>query len=180
MKQSELIEQLISISKRLNDQAREYQAIDLEKLRLRPNAESWNVLEIFDHLNQYIEIYNQHFADSLKKAKAKQIDKEITRGYFGNTFIKMMEPKEDGDIKKMNTFKSKNPMGKNLDQRVIQQFIDLNMEMIDYLNKSKSLDIQNVKCKLAIPVLKLKLSDAFQFIIAHNQRHFLLIRENLN
>ena len=180
MKQSELINQLIEVSKRLNSKACDLQALDLENLSKRTNPESWNTLEILDHLNQYIEIYNHHFAEALRKANKKQIDKEITRGYFGNMFIGMMEPKKDGKIKKMNTFKSKNPMGKALNIGVIQSFIDLNNETIDYLKKAQEIDAQDVKCKLAIPVLKLKLSDAFQFIISHNQRHFVQIKSIMN
>lgn len=180
MKQSELLKQLKESSKELNKRAIDIQALDLNELTKRPNPNAWNILEIFDHLNQYVEIYNEQFAASLRKAKSKQIDKEITRGYFGNTFINMMQPKADGSVKKMNTFKSKNPFGKALSKGVIQRFIDLNNETIDYLNKSEGLDIQQVKCKLAIPILKLKLSDAFHFIIAHNQRHFVQIKGNLN
>lgn len=174
MKQSELLSQLIESSKSLIKKAEELKILDLGILTIRPTPESWNVLEVLDHLKQYTELYNKQFSISLKKAKPLQVDKDITRSYFGNKFIKMMEPQKDG-IKKMKTFKSKNPMGKTLSKSVIQDFIDLNNETIDYLQKSKTLDIQKVKCKLTLPLLKLKVSDAIHFNIAHNQRHFVQI-----
>ena len=90
-----------------------------------------------------------------------------------------MEPKNDGTITKMNTFKSKNTMGQELDKGVIQHFIAANAKTIAFLELAKTKDIQKAKCQLALPLLKLKLSDAFQFLISHNKRHMLQINRTI-
>jgi len=175
MKQSALLEHLIKVSEELNTEAEFIDHLSIEQLTQRPNADAWNALECFEHVNLYIDIYNEFIEDALRKANLIDEDQEIRRGYFGNMFINMMEPKEKG-IKKMNTFKSKNPMGKSINKSVVQHFIKSNSKTIEFLKEAKSKDIQTVKCKLALPLLKLKLSDAIHFLIAHNQRHMQQIR----
>lgn len=179
MKQSELIEQLTAISKELNHQAREIDQLDLETLSKRPKEGAWNALECFEHLNIYIDIYNDFFQEAFDKASSLKNDPEIKRGYWGNRFINWMEPTEKG-ITKMNTFKSKNPLGKKIKREVIQHFIDSNSKTIEFLELAKNKNIQGVKCKLAIPLLKLKLSDSMHFIVSHNKRHMIQIKRAIN
>jgi len=176
MKQSELIQKLIDVSEKLNKEAKVVEQFPLEQLYHRPNEGAWNALECFEHLNIYIDIYNNFFDEALAKAPIIMADREIKRGYWGNRFINWMEPKEKG-MTKMNTFKSKNPMGKKLGKDVIQHFIRANSRTIDYLEEAKTMDIQKAKCQLAIPLLKLKLSDALCFLITHNQRHMIQIQK---
>ena len=174
MTQSQLIQELIHLSEKIQQDAKATQQISLEKLTQRPSPHAWNALECFEHLNMYIDIYNRFFEEALKSAPKQFKDKEIKRGYWGNKFINWMKPTQGG-IKKMNTFKSKNPIHAPLNKEVIQHFISSNEKTIHFLKESKTKDIQKAKCKLAIPLLKLKLSDAFNFLISHNQRHMLQI-----
>ncbi len=179
MKQSELIAYLIHTSKQLNIKAEEILDLQNDTLKKRPHEKAWNTYEVFEHLNYYIDLYNEQFEISLKKSMPLKTDQAIKRGYWGNKFIEMMRPRKD-KIKKMNTFKSKNPLGKNLGKACISHFIESNTNTIKLLEQAKTQNISKVKCKLAIPILKLQLSDAFQFIIAHNERHFKQIEKNLN
>jgi len=80
----------------------------------------------------------------------------------------------------MNTFKSKNTLGLDVDIKEIQHFIEANKQTINHLLNAKDKNIQNTKCQLALPLLKIKLSDAFHFLIAHNQRHMLQIKRAIN
>ncbi|MCB0803002.1 MAG: DinB family protein [Flavobacteriales bacterium] len=178
MKQSDLIEQLIAKSKALEVEALKLQKLELSQLTHRPSSEKWTILEIVEHVNYYIEFYNQEFNQVLKKADSLNSNVDLKRSFMGNYFIEMMEPKEVG-IKKMKTFKSKNPKGKVLNISVIQRFIELNSETIRLLENSKNKHIKSSTCKLTIPLIKLNLADAFQFLIAHNQRHFVQIKNNL-
>ena len=141
MKQSELIDQLIKTSKALNEEAQSIEKLQHEKLTRRPKEGAWNALECFEHLNLYIDIYNDFFDSALKKAQPLQENVEIKRGYWGNRFINWMEPKNDGTITKMNTFKSKNTMGQELDKGVIQHFIAANAKTIAFLELSKTFAI---------------------------------------
>lgn len=179
MKQSQLINELIKTSKQLNIRASEISQLPLNDLNKRPNEKAWNTLECFKHLNLYIDIYNDFFEESLQKASRVKKDKEIKAGLFGAKFISLMEPKEDG-IKKMSTFRSKDPIHCAIPKTEIDHFIASNSKTIQFLEESKKKDIQSVKCKLAIPLLKIKLSDSFQFLVAHNKRHFIQIKNAIN
>lgn len=178
MKQSILLKQLINKSQQYQERAEEILDLPLETLTKRPRPEAWNTLEVIEHLNYYIDIYNEFISDALSKTKPSSADSELKRGYFGNKFISMMEPTGE-KIKKMNTFKSKNPIGKPLSKQCIQHFLDCNKKLISLLENSKERDITTVKSKLAIPVLKIKLHDAMSFLVAHNERHFMQIENVL-
>lgn len=175
MKQSELIEQLNQTSKRLIEEAKHLETLPADQLSKRPKEGAWNALECFEHMNLYMDIYNNFFDEALTKAKPIMADRDIVRGYFGNRFINWMEPKESG-MTTMKTFKSKDPIGKPLSKSVIQHFIRSNARIVDYLEEAKSKDIQKVKCRLAVPLLKIKLSDAMHFLISHNERHMLQVQ----
>lgn len=178
MKQSILLKQLINKSQQCQEKAEEILDLPVDLLSRRPNPEAWNTLEIFEHLNYYIDIYNGFIDSALSKTEISNEDKTLKRGYWGNKFISMMEPTEKG-IKKMNTFKSKNPKGKALSKNSIQHFIDSNRKLMKQIEDAKSRDISKVKCKLALPVLKIKLADAMAFLVAHNERHFMQIERTL-
>lgn len=175
MTQSELLNELIQRSEQIQQEASQIQQLSDQKLIQRPNSKSWNALECFEHLNLYIELYNGFFQNALKKAKQRTVDNEIKRGYWGNRFIQWMQPTEQG-IKKMNTFSSKNPINQPLDKGCIDRFLKGNQITIELLQQAQSKEIQKTSCQLAIPILKLKLSDAFHFLIAHNQRHMVQIK----
>lgn len=178
MKQSILLGQLINESQQIQERAEEILDLPLEQLTKRPNESAWNTLEVFEHLNYYVILYNGFIQKALDSSPPSTGDQNLQRGYWGNRFIKMMEPK-DGGIKKMKTFKSKDPMGKTLSKQTIQQFIESNQQLMHLIETAKTRDISKTKSQLAIPLLKLKLADAMGFIVAHNARHMLQIENNL-
>lgn len=179
MKQSELINHLITTCQNLNTRAEEIQNLDLKQLTKRKSDNSWNVLECYEHLNRYLEIYNQFFKTALNVAPSLEKDQLVKSGYFGKKFIQSMEA--DKVVKnKMKTFKSKNPINQDLETTVINSFIKNNLITIKHLDVAKSKNIHSVKTKLTIPLMKIKLVDSFQFIIAHNKRHMIQIESILD
>jgi hypothetical protein len=83
-----------------------------------------------------------------------------------------MLPKEK--LNKMKTFKDKNPSGSDLKVDTIDRFIAQQKEMLDLLDKARSVDLNKTKTSISITkFLKLKLGDTFRVIIYHNQRHLL-------
>lgn len=170
MQQSALLAQLKNLSQELIKEAQAIQQLPEEKLLYKPNEKAWNTLEIFEHINIYIRKYNGFFEEALGKAKSISNDPEIKRGYWGNRFINWMDPEVDS-MQKMNTFASTNPLGKSIQVKVIEEFVDLSEALIAHLDTAQGKNIQRVKSRLAVPGLKLKLADAFHFIIAHNHRH---------
>ena len=81
-----------------------------------------------------------------------------------------MLPKEN--LKKMKTFKDKNPLNSNLTKDVIDEFLNQQIKLLDLLNKSRKVSLNKVKISISITTLiKLKLGDTFRFYINHMIRH---------
>jgi hypothetical protein len=81
-----------------------------------------------------------------------------------------MLPKEH--MKKMKTFKRKNPINSNLDKEtVIKKFIYQQEQMLNLLALSKNKNLNKIKTSITLPLLKFKLGDTFRFVIYHNERH---------
>jgi hypothetical protein len=81
----------------------------------------------------------------------------------------------------MKAFKDHVPPA-NLDAYAeVAEFIRQQEQLLIYLKKSRKNDLNRIKISVSIAKwLKLKLGDVFRFIIAHNERHILQARRNLN
>ena len=148
------------------------------KLQSRLSESSWSVLECLEHLNLYGDFYLPELEKRMHQSKTKH-QKQFKSGFLGNKFANDMLPKPQ--MKTMNTFKSKNPIHSNLDkENTINRFIHQQEKMKVLLEKAKSKNIQKIKTKTTIPLLKLRLGDTFRFVIYHNERHIQQAENVLN
>lgn len=174
------IQKLLEESTRIQNRTKELAQLDIDLLKARPNEDAWNILECYEHLWYYSSLYGKNMTKSINKAPALKEGFKVKHGYLGAKFIKMMNPDQKGKIKKMNTFKSKNPFKFDLDKDSIQKFLQSNEETIRICEEALAKDTFKVKSQTAIPMLKLKLGDALGFIIGHNTRHMLQIEKCLS
>lgn len=148
-----------------------------KELNWKENSENWSVLECLKHLNLYGQFYIPEIEKTILNSNQKS-DEEFKSGILGNYFAKSMLPKQK--LNKMKTFKDKNPLNNVLDRKVIDEFINQQMEIIDLLNKSKSVSLNKNKVKITLAKwIKLKLGDTFRFLINHNIRHIKQIENNI-
>lgn len=170
MKSEQLIQSLIEQTNQIINKIENLKNEHLEMLKWKSDVESWNILECLEHLNLYGEFYLNEIDKAISKAKTL-IEENFKSGFLGNYFSKSMLPKEK--LNKMKTFKDKNPMNSNLDmQMVFDEFINQQMKMLDLLNKARKVSLNKTKIKTSFSALiKLKLGDAFQFVVNHNKRH---------
>ncbi len=146
--------------------------LPLEKLQSRPHPKAWNALESIQHIVLYSNHYNAAIANAIAAAKAspKAKDQPFKSTWFGKKFTSMMQVKED-ELNKMNTFKSKNPLGHKLSNAVLAGFKQQQKELLEIISSADEVNLNNVKCRLAIPLLKANLGDTMAFHLAHNERH---------
>lgn len=164
-----LIQMLLEQTRIAINQAEKLKSLDLKSLTWKQHETSWSILECLEHLNLYGDFYLPQIESKIKKANINE-DIEFKSGILGNYFSKLMLPKEK--MKKMKTFKDKNPLNSNLDKTVIDKFINQQMQLLDLLNQSKNVSLNKVKIHTSISsLIKLKLGDTFQFIINHLIRH---------
>ena len=152
------------------------QKTDIE-LNWKQNSESWSILECLEHLNLYGHFYITEIEKAILNSKNKS-EERFKSGILGNYFAESMLPKQK--LNKMKTFKDKNPINSKLDRKVIEEFINQQIKIIDLLNKSKSVSLNKNKVKITLTKwIKLKLGDTFRFVINHNVRHIKQIENNI-
>jgi hypothetical protein len=165
----DIISGLITMTTSHVNYAKELLEVSEDKLQFKKTSKSWSVLECLEHLNMYAVFYNTEISKKMN-ASSLPFSETFKSTYLGNKFANDMLPKED--MKTMNTFKSKNPNQSTLDKEtVILTFIELQETLLQLLEVSKSKNLDRVKTRTTLPIIKFKLGDTFRFVIHHNQRH---------
>lgn len=173
----EFLNKLIERNSEFISKAKDLLNIDVSKLHYRNDENSWNILEVIEHLNLYAEHYLPEIEHKLAKAQKSQV-KEFKKGILGAYFSKSMLPKDN--LNKMKTFKDKNPIGKLLNSSVIEDFIKHQEKIIILLNISMLYDLEKIKIETSISrLIKINLGDTFMFYSNHIQRHFVQIENYL-
>jgi len=131
-----------------------------------------------EHLNLFGDFYLGEIEKRIKKAKHSPT-KLYKSGWFGNYFANSMLPK-NGKIRKMKTFRDKDPINSKLTQTTIERFLQQQYRMIELLNRAQYVNMYKVKTSITIPLVKLRLGDSFRVVIYHNQRHMLQAEKVLN
>lgn len=169
-----LIDELIEITNQHLEFVQHLQYNSIEELNYRKSTESWNTLECLEHLNLYGRFYIPEIDKRINSSKTIP-QKEFKSGFLGNYFAKSMLPKDK--LNKMKTFKSMNPIHKNLHKSVLEEFISQQNQMLELLEKSRNVNLEKVKTGLSITnLIKLKLGDTFRFVINHNTRHIVQVK----
>ncbi|MDP9958030.1 hypothetical protein J2X97_003704 [Epilithonimonas hungarica] len=141
-----------------------------ETLNFRTSEDSWNILECLEHLNFYGKFYLPEIEDRINESRFQVARSDFKSGLLGNYFAKMMLPKEK--LNKMKTLKISNPIHKQLDKYVIEEFINQQNKVLELLERAKVVDLERTKTSISISkLIKLKLGDTFRFVIYHNLRH---------
>ncbi len=172
MKQSEVIAELKEMVVNQIERTHALQEAGTDKLSLSNSPESWNVLQCLEHLNRYADFYIESINEKLKRStKSASSEKVFKPGYFGNKFYLDMLPKADGSVKKMKTFKSKNPTEQESGIESLEKFLDYQEEWLELLDRVKDFNLNRNNCKLTIPLIKMNLGSTLRFVIAHQERH---------
>lgn len=170
----EIITSLIHMTTSHVNYAKQLLEVNEEQLQYKPYPKSWSVLECLEHLNRYATFYNTEIHKRINTSSLP-FSETFKSSYLGNKFANDMLPKEG--MKTMSTFKSKNPNTSKLDkEQVILTFIELQKELLDYLELAKTKNLDKIKTKTTLPILKFKLGDTFRFVIHHNERHIVQAR----
>lgn len=141
-----------------------------EMLNFRTSQDSWSILECLEHLNFYGQFYLPEIESRMNESQFPTKKSDFKSGILGNYFANMMLPKEK--LNKMKTLKTANPIHKQLNKSVIDEFINQQNKMLELLEKSKIIDLEKTKTSISISkLITLKLGDTFRFVIYHNLRH---------
>lgn len=173
MNSNNLIESLLELTNELSNKVKKLLEHSLLELNKKTNIDTWSALECIEHLNLYYEFYLPEISKRIIAKTDSSPTKYFKPGLIGGYFANAMKL-DDGKLKKMNTFKDKNPKGSSLNYSSIHQFLNNQNKLIELLTKAKTINLNEVKTNITISkFFKLKLGDTFRFVIYHNERHII-------
>ncbi len=173
----ELLADLSARTRKIIKEAENLQRHSLKKLNHREAPEKWSALECIAHLNRYGDFYLPEIEKRIRES-GHAPEKTFKSGFLGNYFAKSMLPKEN--LKKMKTFRDKDPIGSRLDKDVITRFLEQQHTLLDLLKAAAEVSLSKTKTGLSISKwIKLKLGDTFRVIVYHNQRHLVQAQKAL-
>lgn len=166
-----LIADLIELTEKNIYDVEKLNQLPLNKLNFKTDEKSWSILECIEHLNLYGDFYLPKIEKLINSSKTTP-DNLYKAGLLGDYFAKSMQPKVN--LNKMNTFKSKNPIGSDLNKNALDRFLSQQEKTIILLNKSRNVSLGKIKIPTTLgKLVKLKLGDTFRVVIYHNQRHII-------
>jgi len=150
---------------------KEFKHLTINQLNHKENVNKWSILECLEHLNRYHAYYNPAIKQGLTAAKGNTIDKRYKNGWFGKMSIDMMSP---DNLKKQKAIAKFNPVGSQLSQNTLSQFLAYQQELLTLLALAKNKNINQRKVPVEFfKLMKMKIGDALTFVITHEQRHIL-------
>jgi hypothetical protein len=151
-----------------------------ELLVKQPEPGRWSVAQVIEHLNTYGRFYLPELQKAINTYNGTATGYFVP-GWLGGYFTNSMRPKTDGTIThKMKTVKNHNPAPVLDGMKVLLEFEQQEISMLQLLDKAYQVNINRIRIPVSItPLLKLKMGDVFGFIIAHHQRHFVQIENTL-
>lgn len=169
MKKQILLNELRSMTQNILERAHELDVLPEAILNYKGNGHEWNALECLDHLNRYGDFYLPEIAKAIATAH-ESLDNEFKSGWLGRKSAMSMLPQEDG-LKKMKTFKSKNPAIDGLQPDTFKNFIRQQNEFLKLIEAAAKVNLTNTKTATTLPLLRFRLGDTLRFVIYHNERH---------
>jgi uncharacterized damage-inducible protein DinB len=138
---------------------------------------NWSVAQVLEHMN----MYNRYYLPVIERSMvhiSRDTNSWFVPGFWGNYFTKMMMPKNVYDIKnKMKASKHYIPEKSVNVEAVFKEFLQHQNKLLQLLEVSRRRNLNTIRIPVSVSKLvRLKLGDAFRFLVAHEQRHMIQAR----
>ena len=173
---------------RVNILLREVEALEKlppEILMQKPNAKSWSMLEVLEHMNIAYEIYRPRIEKALKELPDRANEQSEFKAHtFPKLFIHMIKPKGKERKWKIKTLKRFEPnvystsvVPEEITQ-LFQRFYENKAHLKQAILDSRYKQVEQKRIVSAIgPIVKFYLPEAYEFIVSHAERHLLQMNE---
>lgn len=177
IKTESLISDLIKRTKQNINQIEILNQRTAKELNKKKSEEAWSIFECIEHLNLYGKFYIREVEQEINRSETNP-EPYFKPGLIGDYFAKSMLPSEK--MKKIKTFKNKNPNGTNLNKKVIQKFLEQQNQILELLDQSREISLSKTKTSISISkLIKLKLGNTLRVLIYHNERHIVQAQKAL-
>lgn len=159
--------------KTVEDSEKTFGRLNAEQINWKPNAKAWSVGQCFEHL---IVTNNLYFPNIQNVLDGKHRNNFFSKIPFSTDLVAVLmknalNPKQK---RKMKTFKIFEPAASNIPETIIKDFHENQRKMISMIEAAKDFDTNKIKIAEPLsPLLNLRLGDAFEILLMHEQRHFL-------
>lgn len=172
----ELITELSELIIRLGeDVEKEFAGLNEGQLFWNPSKGEWSIAQCLAHLNAFHRFYVPVFAERVKNSRFQEPTDYFQSSPLGNsTYLKVKLGKLNNVKRKLKSPKDYNPLvNKNLKiNGVVDDFFEYQKMLIEVLESAKNINIRKTKSSFSVrPIVKLRLGDAFQYIVFHCERH---------
>ncbi|MCP4443284.1 MAG: DinB family protein [Aureispira sp.] len=147
-----------------------FSQLPLESMNWQESPKKWSVAQCFEHLNIYCDYYFKVMKDLMDSSpKTKGGDYDCQSSWLGRKSIESVDPKNKKKIKTMGRFNPKLP---EIRENGIQVFLEYQQKFLGLLKEAEQVNINKIKVPIEFfKLLKLRLGDCIEFMVAHQQRH---------
>lgn len=176
MTTQELILELNSnTNKSLDNVSRQLKGLSETQRTWKSDANSWNINEIFAHLNAFASYYNATFLYKFEVTKFKTPTDEFISSPLGRSAWKSMKLGNANNVKrKFNAIRTMNPKT-NSELKTgnsIEDFEQNLTQLLTIIVRSANVNIRKVKIPISFSkIVRLRLGDALLYVVYHNERH---------
>lgn len=173
---NELIDELLAMCAHMNDEVQnEFGDLTEEQLFWNPDRNSWSIGQCLAHLNAFHRFYVPVFVERVKNSRFQEPADYFQSSPLGHsTYLKVKLGKLKNVKRKLKSPKDYNPLiNKSLKvENVVPDFFKYHNMLMDVIEKSRNVNIRKTKTSFSVrPIVKLRLGDAFAYIVFHNERH---------
>lgn len=173
----QLKEQFISDSESFIIEIKKLKVLNGSQLNWKYSPERWSIAECLDHLAVTNNLYLKGILNQVteKQVICDDSTELVRHRLFGKLIIKAVDPYNS---KKTKTFKVFYPASSNYDSTVIENLIQVQKELINFVAGSVNLNFN--KYSLTSPASRFiheNFCDVLEIIRLHNQRHLHQINE---
>lgn len=173
---SELLKKLADLTQTLSEDVRKnFGDLSPEQLFWRPNERTWSIAQCLAHLNAYYSYYIPVFRERIKNTRFRTPGEYFVSSPLGTATVMSVKLGKVKNVKRrLKSAKDYNPLtnASLVTENAVADFLANQDEMLKVLADSRFINIRKAKCALAVTsVVKLRLGDAFQFVVYHNERH---------
>ena len=179
-KSEDLLNELKQDVSRLIEAAEFFKQSDKSKLVYQVDKQKWSVVQVLEHLNAYGRFYLPHIEKAMASGEGQHAA-WFQSGYWGEKFTRSMKPTNVLEIKNKMKGMKKFAFSNNLNvDTVLKEFTEQQQRLIALLEAAKKSDLTGSHVPITLTkLIKIRLGDAFRFLVAHEQRHMIQARNTL-